>query len=117
MNPFRYTDASNNPTGEAHLGAHAKRVEVCGTGGRHSFWKTTFAEARRTGDWTLVSRSYTVTSARKITVDIRNAHRRTTPIGVAGILPGERWDADYIADTDTGVLTGIVIRYMGQVTA
>ncbi|MEY2996497.1 MAG: hypothetical protein RLZZ39_1322 [Actinomycetota bacterium] len=61
---------------------------------RTSFWRRTFDDARRHGDWCRVDKFYTRKTAAQIASDIRRAHldgRRT--IRTAGIEHGEVWEA------------------------
>ena len=61
---------------------------------RTSFWRRTFDEARRHGDWYRVGKFYTRNTAAQIASDIRRAHRvgrRATR--TAGIRSGEVWEA------------------------
>lgn len=61
---------------------------------RNTFWARTFADARRSGNWTEVQRRYTRSTAQQIASDIGNAHRRKPAhLRVRGIVPGEMWEA------------------------
>lgn len=61
---------------------------------RSSFWCRTFETARTTGDWTLVARTYSRSTAAQLASDINNAHRREADyLRVRGIVPGELWRA------------------------
>lgn len=68
---------------------------------RTSFWVRTFETARAHGDWLLVPRYYTQATAAQLTSDIINAaHRNPSTIRIRGILPGETWDARWVAASD-----------------
>lgn len=61
---------------------------------RTSFWRRTFDDARRLGDWCRVDKFYTRKTAAQVASDIRRAHlddRRT--IRTAGIRSDEVWEA------------------------
>lgn len=61
---------------------------------RSSFWCRTFDAARSRGEWTLVGRTYSRSTAAQLASDIKNAHRREEDYQrVRGIVPGESWDA------------------------
>lgn len=61
---------------------------------RTTFWRRTLDHARRTGDWVLVQRLYTHSTAAQLVSDISNAHRRAPRnLRIRGIDPGERWEA------------------------
>jgi len=68
---------------------------------RSSFWCRTFGAARANGDWTLVQRSYSRSTAAQLASDINNAHRRAEDYQrVRGILPGEIWSAKWEPSPD-----------------
>ncbi|MEY4174005.1 MAG: hypothetical protein RI900_1170 [Actinomycetota bacterium] len=72
---------------------------------RSSFWCRTFETARQAGDWTLVERTYSRSTAAQLASDINNAHRREEDYQrVRGIGVGEVWEArwDHAAQSDTG---------------
>lgn len=61
---------------------------------RTSFWRRTFDEARRLGDWYRVDKYYTRKTAAQIASDIRRAHRdERRTIRTAGIGHDEIWEA------------------------
>jgi hypothetical protein len=65
---------------------------------RTSFWTRTFEVARRSGDWVMVQRLYTQSTAAQLASDIVNAHNRNpNTIRVRGMHPGERWEARWEA--------------------
>lgn len=64
-----------------------------------TFWSRTFEDARKSGTWVIVPRTYTKRAAKQVSYDIRSAHRKKKP-NVVGAKPGERWDAIYdVPDT------------------
>jgi hypothetical protein len=66
--------------------------------GRSSFWTRTFHGARQSGDWVMVERLYTQSTAAQLTSDIINAgHRDPSTVRVRGIRPGEKWEARWEA--------------------
>ncbi len=68
---------------------------------RTSFWTRTFDAARRSGDWVMVQRLYTQSTAAQLASDIVNAeHRNPDTIRVRGMHPGERWEARWEAHPD-----------------
>ena len=61
---------------------------------RTTFWCRTFAQARQSDGWVLVSRLYTYATATQLASDITNSHRRTAAtLRMRGTSPGERWEA------------------------
>lgn len=72
---------------------------------RSSFWCRTFAAARLAGEWTLVERNYSRSTAAQLASDINNAHRREEDYQrVRGIETGEVWQAkwDHAPKGDSG---------------
>lgn len=82
---------------------------------RDSFWRRVFSGARATpGQWVLVNRMYTSKFCLNRCSDIRCAHVRDVP--VTGILPGERWDADWRERPgDPPDNYRIYVRFLGRV--
>lgn len=56
---------------------------------RTSFWRRTFAEARKIDGWYLVDRTFKRSTAQQVCSDIRGNRR------VAGIAEGEQWEAEW----------------------
>ena len=49
-----------------------------------SFWTRILNEARNTDDWIVVPRKYSMRTAYQITSDLRNAHKRSNSLRIAG---------------------------------
>lgn len=61
-----------------------------------SFWRRTFAHARRVGGWVRVGRTYTRVTASQLVCDIRHSHSRPSGrVRIQGIEPGEVWEARF----------------------
>lgn len=65
-----------------------------------SFWARTLNEARKTNGWMLVPRRYSMKTARQLASDIRCAHKRSESLDLAGVRPGEIWEAKWRAPYD-----------------
>lgn len=80
-----------------------------------SFWTRTLDAARLSQTWTVVPRRYSKRTARQITCDLRSTRRRQS-VDIAGVKPGEKWDAVWEAPegSDEAWDCVIAIKYLGQ---
>ena len=60
-----------------------------------SFWTRILTEARQTQDWVTVPRKYSMRTAYQITSDLRNAHKRSNSLRIAGFISGEKWETKW----------------------
>jgi hypothetical protein len=65
-----------------------------------SFWTRTLNEARKSNDWMIIPRTYSMRTARQLASDLRNAHKRPESLDLAGVRPGEKWEAKWRAPYD-----------------
>lgn len=60
-----------------------------------SFWSRILNQARQTQDWVTVPRTYSMRTAYQITSDLRNAHKKSKSLRIAGFIPGEKWETKW----------------------
>ena len=65
-----------------------------------SFWTRTLSEARSADGWMTIPRRYSMRTARQLASDIRCAHKRPESVDLAGVRPGEIWEAKWRAPYD-----------------
>ena len=80
-----------------------------------SFWSRTLDSARLSQTWTVVPRRYNKRTAMQLACDLRSAQRRSA-LDIAGVKPGEKWDAVWEApegsDADWNCV--VAIKYLGD---
>jgi hypothetical protein len=74
---------------------------------RRAYWAGVFAEGRECpGEWLRTEKWFARATAAQVASDVRNAHLRDlTKMRVRGVLPGDRWEAQWDndpADADLG---------------
>ena len=81
-----------------------------------SFWSRTLDAARLSQKWVVVPRAYTKSTARQIACDLRSVSRHRVTRNIAGIKPGEKWDAVWEVpegpDQDWNCV--VAIKYLGD---
>lgn len=80
-----------------------------------SFWTRTLDAARLSQKWMVVPRSYSKSTARQIACDLRSVQRRAS-LDIAGVRPGDKWDAVWEAPEDSSENWNcvIAIKYLGS---